>query len=65
MFKNQSYKPVKIIDGYVLKKQLHRGYKIVEYSHYSDGGSQKKRTLYKNLNLSDAESLLFKLESKL
>ena len=54
----------RIIDGYQMKKQLHGGFKITEYSHI-EGNPIKKRTLYKNLTMTDAEDLLYRLESKL
>ena len=58
-------KSTRVIDGYQMKKQLHGGFKIVEYSHVEgQPASARKRTLHKNLLLTDAESLLYKLESK-
>lgn len=63
--KNKSYKPKLIIDGYQMKKQLHAGFKIVEYFHYSNENYLRKRVLFKNLTLSDAEDKLYRLESKL
>lgn len=65
--KNQktSYKPTRVIDGYQMKKHLHGGFKIVEYSHFSDENFIRKRVLFKHLTLSDAEDKLYRLESKL
>lgn len=65
--KNQksSYKPTLIIDGYQMKKQLRNGFKIVEYSHYSNETFIRKRVLFKHLTLTDAEDKLYRLESKL
>lgn len=65
--KNQkpSYKPTLIIDGYQMKKHLHGGFKIVEYSHFSNESFMRKRVLFKHLTLSDAEDKLYRLESKL
>ena len=60
-----AYKPYRIIDGYHMKKQLHRGFKILEYYHYSNEQSYRRRTLYKNLTLTDAEDKLYRLESKI
>ena len=65
--KNQktSYKPARVIDGYQMKKHLHGGFKIVEYSHFSNENYIRKRVLHKYLSLSDAEDILYRLESKL
>ena len=53
------------IDGYLMKKQLHGGFKIVEYSHVEgQSSSAHTRTIYKNLTLTDAEDRLYRLESK-
>lgn len=60
-----SYKPIRVIDGYQMKKQLHGGFKIVEYSHFNNEDFLRKRTVHKNLTLSDAEDKLYRLESKL
>lgn len=61
----KSYKPTRIIDGYRMKKQLHGGFKIVEYSHFSNESFLRKKVLHKNLTLTDAEDKLYRLESKL
>lgn len=61
--KNPSYKPKRIIDGYTMKKHLHGGFKIVEYSHFSNENFIRKRTLFKHLSLSDAEDMLYRLEN--
>lgn len=65
MKNKNSYKPTLIILGYQLKKHLHGRFKIVEFSRYSNEQFIRKKTKYKHLNLSDAEDLLFRLESKL
>ena len=59
------HKPALIIYGYQMKKHLHGGFKIVEYSHFSDEKFVRKRTLFKHLSLSDAEDRMYRLESKL
>ena len=59
------YKPALIIDGYQMKKHLHGGFKIIEYSHFSDEKFVRKKTLFKHLSLSDAEDRMYRLESKL
>ena len=64
-----TYKPIRITDGYIMKKQLHKGFRIVEYFHYELKGRQvtevRKRTYKKNLLLTDAEDLLYKLENSI
>ena len=64
-----TYKPIRITDGYVMKKQLHNGFRIVEFYHYEHRGKPisevRKHTVKKDLPLTDAEDLLYKLESKL
>ena len=56
-------KPILIIDGYETKKQQHGLFKIIEYSHYSnEPGNIRKRTIYKNLTLSEAENITYQLE---
>lgn len=60
--KKQSYKPTRLSDGFRIKKQLHGLFKIVEYYHFSNEGILRKRTVAKNLNLSEAESKLYQLE---
>lgn len=62
--RKQPYKPTRIV-SYEMKKQLHGGYKILEHSHMSNDTGYKKRTLYKNLPMTDAEDKLYRLESKL
>lgn len=59
------YKPLLIIDGYQMRKHLHGGFKIVEYSHFSDEKFLRKRTIFKHLTLSEAENKLYFLESKI
>lgn len=61
----QSYKPTKVVEGYQMKKQQRGGFKIIEYWRMSNEESLRKRTLYKNLNMMDAENILYQLESKL
>lgn len=48
-----------------MKKHLHGGFKIVEYSHFSNEKYIRKRVLHKHLSLSDAEDMLYRLENKL
>lgn len=62
--KTPSYKPTRDIDGYQMRRQLHGGFKIVEYSHYSNEDIIRKRTIYKNLTLTEAEDKLYRLEGK-
>lgn len=59
------WKPKRLIVGYEINPQQHGLYKIREYSKMSNGLSYKKRTIYKNLDLSTAEAKLYQLESKL
>ena len=58
-------KSVLVIDGYQIKKHLMKGFKIVQFSHYSNEGYIRKKTLYKHLTLSEAEEILYKLESNI
>ena len=64
-----TYKPIRITDGYVMQKPLHTGFRIVEFYHYEHRGKPisevRKHTVKKDLLLTDAEDLLYKLESKL
>lgn len=64
--KIESYRPLRTTDAYQMKKQLHGRFKIVEYYHYELHGKPttevRKRTIKKNLLLTDAENLLYKLE---
>ncbi len=48
-----------------MKKQLHGGFKVVEVSHYSNETFYRKRVLKKNLNLNEAEDMIYRLENKL
>lgn len=48
-----------------MKKQLHGLFKIVEVSHFSDEHFLRRKVLYKNLTLTDAEDKLYRLESKM
>lgn len=48
-----------------MKRQIHGGFKIIEYSRMSNDTGAKKRTLYKNLTLTEADDAIYKLESKL
>ena len=61
----KNYKPYLIIDAFLIKKQLHGGFKVVEVSHFSNESFYRKRTLKKNLNLNEAEDMVYRLESKL
>lgn len=63
--KNSKYKPECIIDGYSIKKQLMGGFKVIEYSHYSNEKFSRKRTLHKNLSITDAENIVYELNKKL
>ena len=63
--KKPTRKPALIIDGYEMKKHLHGGFKIIEYSHYENEKFIRKRTLFKHLTLVEAEDILYRLESKL
>lgn len=65
MKNKKSYKPTLIIDGFQMKKHLHGGFKIIEYSHFSNESFIRKRILYKHLTLSEAEDKIYRLESKL
>ena len=65
MKNKNSYKPYLIIDGYVMKKHLHGGFRIIEYFHYSDEKFTRKRTKAKHLCLEDADDMMYRLESKL
>lgn len=65
MKNKNSYKPYLIIDGYVMKKHLHGGFRIIECSHYSNEKFTRKRTKAKHLSLEDAEDMMYRLESKL
>lgn len=58
------YKPTRITDGYQMKKQLRGKFKIVEYFHFSNETSIRKRTIFKNLILSDAEDKMYRLETR-
>ena len=62
--KNATYKPIKIIDGYQTKKQQHGRFKIVEHFHFSNETFFRKRTIYKDLTLSEAEDKIYRLETK-
>ena len=66
MKKRNTHRTRKVIDGFRMKKQLHGGFKIVEYSHFEKNGYAiteiRKRTLYKDLPMTDAEAKLYELE---
>lgn len=55
-------KSTKVIDGYTLKRQLHGKYKVVAHYHDTNECIPRKRTLYKDLLLTDAESIIYFLE---
>lgn len=57
----QMSKTIKIL-GYQRKKQLQGFFKIVEYRQLPNG-EVKKRTIKKNLTISEAEEFLYKKES--
>lgn len=63
--KNQSYKPVMVVDSYVMKKHQNGLFKIVMYYHYSNDGTIRKKVIKKHLLLTDAENKIYQLESKL
>lgn len=54
----------RLIDSYQYRKQQHGLFKIVEYSSLRDGSNAKKRTIAKNLTLSEAEEYLYKVEKE-
>lgn len=64
MIETKTYKPKRVIEGYQMKKQLHGGFKIVEYSRMSNEDVIRRRTIHKNLTLTDAENILYKLETR-
>lgn len=45
-----------------MRKQLRGGYKIEEFSHFSNENFSRRRIIAKNLTMSDAEAMLYKLE---
>lgn len=57
-------KPKRLILGYEMKLQVFGGFKIVEYSQMDNGEGFRKRTLHKNLDLSTAEDIIYRLENK-
>ena len=65
---NETYKPKRVTDRFIQKKQLCNGYKVVEFFHYELHGKAvseiRKRIVAKNLTLSDAEAMIFSLERK-
>lgn len=65
MKNRKPYQPKRIIDGYRMKRQIHGRFKIIEYSRMSNDTGAKKRTLYKNLTLTEADDAIYKLELKL
>ena len=54
----------KKIKGYEIRKQQRGLFKIVEYIQATPDSGVRKRTIRKDLNLSDAEKVLYDLESK-
>ena len=54
----------KKIKGYEIRKQQRGLFKIVEYIQATPDSGVRKRTIRKDLNLSDAEKILYDLESK-
>lgn len=58
-------KPKKIIDGYYMKRQLIKGYKIIEISHFDNEDFHRKRTIVKGLSYMDAENMIYNLERKI
>lgn len=64
MIETKTYKPKRVIEGYQMKKQLRGGFKIVEFSRMSNEDVIRRRTIHKNLTLTDAENILYKLETR-
>jgi hypothetical protein len=54
---------VKVL-GYEARKQQRGRYRVVEYRSQPDG-STRKRTIKKDLLLTDAENMVYQLEKKL
>lgn len=50
--------------GYEYKKQLYNGYKVLEYFTNGNDGEVRKRTVAKNLSVTDAEDTVYRLERK-
>lgn len=63
--KKHSYKPKRIILGYNTKKQLHSGFKVIEYSRMSNEDYVRRKTIAKNLTVDGAEEMIYELEKKL
>lgn len=58
-------KPRRIVDGYRIKKEvIGGGFKIVAYYHLSDSSKAWKKTLNRNLSITDAEAEVYRLERK-
>lgn len=66
--KDTTYKPTKVIDGYISKKQLHGGFKVIQLYHYEKNGKplseMRRRVIRKGLNMDEAEELIYKLEKQ-
>lgn len=54
-------KSIRVYSFYT-KPQQHSLFKVVEVSQMTDGTGYRKRTLFKNLDLSSAEDKVYKLE---
>lgn len=50
--------------AYEIHKQLGGKFKVVEFSKYENETTIRKRTIAKNLNMSEAEDFVYKLEKK-
>lgn len=53
-----------IVVGHEIKSQQHGGFKIVSYYRRPDGSIYKK-TKYKNLTITSAEDILYRLDKQL
>lgn len=53
------------IKGYEMRKQQRGKFKIIEYSQATPNSELRKRTIRKDLNMSEAEAVLYELEHKL
>lgn len=63
MNNNKKQVSSKKVLGYEQKHQLRGRFKVIEY--YSNDSGTHKRCVYKNLNMSEAESIIHKLERTL
>lgn len=63
--RSKNHKSKLIIIGYEMRKNQHEGFKIIKFFRYENENFSRKKTIYKHLTLSDAESILYKLESQI